>query len=157
MPQKHSKSKAQGFTHGLVSDSDPRFQIKGSYSDAQNIRLTNSTGDTFTVENINGNSLFIDLYALSNQSKLDAWNDNSSGMLGTRPDIPALAAAPVPVMIAVGVARPSAQGQAITRTQTPFIMESSRSPPINHQPTNVITANITTPGTNTSLTRSTTF
>ena len=94
MPQKHSKSKAQGFTHGLVSDSDPRFQIKGSYSDAQNIRLTNSTGDTFTVENINGNSLFIDLYALSNQSKLDAWNDNSSGMLGTRPDIPALAAAP---------------------------------------------------------------
>lgn len=45
----------------MVSDLDPHFQLKGSYSDAQNIRLTNSEGDTFTVENIEGNSLFIDL------------------------------------------------------------------------------------------------
>jgi len=52
MPQKPTKSKAQGFTHGMVSDADPRFQIKGSYSDAMNIRLTNDTGNTFTVENI---------------------------------------------------------------------------------------------------------
>jgi len=54
-------SKAESFTHGMISDLDPHFQIKGSYSDAQNIRLTNSEGDTFTVENIEGNSLFIDL------------------------------------------------------------------------------------------------
>lgn len=54
-------SKAQGFTHGMVSDLDPHFQLKGSYADAQNIRLTNSEGDTFTVENIEGNSLFVDL------------------------------------------------------------------------------------------------
>ena len=95
MPQKPTKSKAQGFTHGLVSDPDPRFQIKGSYSDAMNIRLTNNIGDTFTVENINGNTLFIDLYALSHQSKLDAWDDGSSGMLGTRTDITLLSSSPI--------------------------------------------------------------
>lgn len=33
-----------------------------------------------------------------------------------------LAARPVPTMTAVGVARPSAQGQAITRTVTPNIV-----------------------------------
>tara|TARA_R110002012_G_scaffold131402_1_gene283993 strand:+ start:4196 stop:11014 length:6819 start_codon:yes stop_codon:yes gene_type:complete len=60
-PEKRGLSQPQGFTHGMVSDLDPHFQLKGSYSDAQNIRLTNSEGDTFTVENIEGNSLFIDL------------------------------------------------------------------------------------------------
>ena len=54
-------SQPQGFTHGMISDLDPHFQLKGSYSDAKNIRLTNSEGDTFTVENIEGNSLFVDL------------------------------------------------------------------------------------------------
>ena len=54
-------SKPESFTHGMVSDLDPHFQLEGSYSDAQNIRLTNSEGDTFTVENIEGNSLFVDL------------------------------------------------------------------------------------------------
>jgi hypothetical protein len=54
-------SQPQGFTHGMISDLDPHFQLKGSYVDAQNIRLTNSEGDTFTVENIEGNSLFVDL------------------------------------------------------------------------------------------------
>ena len=81
MPQKPTKSKVQGFTHGMVSDADPRFQIKGSYSDATNIRLTNNTGETFTVENINGTTKFIDLYELSHQSKLDAYNNNDSGIL----------------------------------------------------------------------------
>ena len=54
-------SKPESFTHGMISDLDPHFQLEGSYTDAQNIRLTNSTGDTFTVENIEGNSLFVDL------------------------------------------------------------------------------------------------
>ena len=54
-------SKAESFTHGMVGDLDPHFQLEGSYSDAQNIRLTNAEGDTFTVENIEGNSLFVDL------------------------------------------------------------------------------------------------
>jgi len=54
-------SKPESFTHGMVSDLDPHFQLEGSYTDAKNVRLTNSEGDTFTVENINGNSLFVDL------------------------------------------------------------------------------------------------
>ena len=54
-------SQPEGFTHGMIGDLDPHFQLKGSYTDAQNIRLTNSEGDTFTVENIEGNSLFVDL------------------------------------------------------------------------------------------------
>ena len=62
-PQQQQKgvSAPESFTHGMVSDLDPHFQLSGSYSDAQNIRLTNSEGDTFTVENIEGNSLFVDL------------------------------------------------------------------------------------------------
>ena len=60
-PATPGQSNPEGFTQGMVSDLDPRFQLKGSYSDAQNIRLTNSEGDTFTVENIEGNSLFVDL------------------------------------------------------------------------------------------------
>ena len=59
--QRQKSSNPESFTHGMVSDLDPHFQLEGSYSDAQNIRLTNSTGDTFTVENIEGNSLFVDL------------------------------------------------------------------------------------------------
>ena len=58
---KKGLSQPQGFTHGMISDLDPHFQLKGSYSDAKNIRLTNAEGDTFTVENIEGNSLFVDL------------------------------------------------------------------------------------------------
>ena len=60
-PSRQGVSKPESFTHGMVSDLDPHFQLEGSYSDAQNIRLTNSEGDTFTVENIEGNSLFVDL------------------------------------------------------------------------------------------------
>ena len=58
---KKQYTEPQGFTHGMISDVDPHFQLKGSYSDAQNIRLTNSEGNTFTVENIEGNRLFVDL------------------------------------------------------------------------------------------------
>ena len=61
VPSSPGQSNPEGFTQGMVSDLDPRFQLKGSYADAQNIRLTNSEGDTFTVENIEGNSLFVDL------------------------------------------------------------------------------------------------
>jgi len=86
MAQKKQVSKPQGFTHGLVSDPDPRFQIKGSYTDALNIRLTNDTGDTFTVENIKGNTLLIDLFGVQFQSYIDAVGV-SSGILETRPDI----------------------------------------------------------------------
>ena len=37
-PQKANYTVPQGFTHGMVSDPDPRFQLEGSYSDALNIR-----------------------------------------------------------------------------------------------------------------------
>ena len=62
-PATPGQSNPEGFTQGMVSDLDPRFQLKGSYSDAQNIRLTNSEGDTFTVENIEGNPFKLTLEA----------------------------------------------------------------------------------------------
>ena len=85
MAQEKGISKAQGFTHGMVSDPDPRFQIKGSYSNALNIRLSNDAGDTFTVENIKGNTLFIDLNALTKQIGLGS--GGKEGILGTRYDV----------------------------------------------------------------------
>ena len=71
-------SKPQGFTHGMVSDLDPHFQLKGSYADAQNIRLTNSEGDTFTVENIEGNSLFVDLSTFHIDTVADQYQQPAS-------------------------------------------------------------------------------
>ena len=85
MAQEKGISKAQGFTHGMVSDPDPRFQIKGSYSNALNIRLSNDAGDTFTVENIKGNTLFIDLNALTKQ--IGILSVGEEGILGTRNNV----------------------------------------------------------------------
>jgi hypothetical protein len=75
--QKANYTVPQGFTHGMVGDPDPRFQLEGSYSDALNIRLTNDKGDSFTVENIEGNSQFIDLGELQKQL-----NTQDKGILG---------------------------------------------------------------------------
>jgi len=44
-----------------VSDPDPRYQPKGSYRRALNVRLTNDAGNTFTVENIEGNRKMFNL------------------------------------------------------------------------------------------------
>ena len=85
MAQETNISKAQGVTHGMVSDPDTRFQIKGSYTNALNIRLSNNAGDTFTAENIKGNSLFIDLNALTKQIGLGSGAEE--GMLGTRNNV----------------------------------------------------------------------
>jgi len=71
-------SKPESFTHGMISDLDPHFQLEGSYTDAQNIRLTNSTGDTFTVENIEGNSLFVDLATFHIDTIDDQYQTNAS-------------------------------------------------------------------------------
>ena len=54
-------SQPQAFTGGMVSDANPRFQPKGSYRDALNIRIINDEGNTFSVENIEGNKKFLDL------------------------------------------------------------------------------------------------
>ena len=66
--------------------------------------------------------------------------------------MPWRAAAPVPTMIAAGVARPSAQGQAITSTATARSRAASQSPPIRPQPSSVSSASTITTGTKTALT-----
>ncbi len=55
------KSAPKGFSKGLITDVDPRYQLEGSYRDAMNIKLVSSEGSTFTVENINGNRQVLDL------------------------------------------------------------------------------------------------
>jgi hypothetical protein len=59
------KSAPKGFSKGLVVDVDPRYQIEGSYRDAMNIKIVNSDGTTFTVENINGNKIVLDLDSIT--------------------------------------------------------------------------------------------
>ena len=61
---------------------------------------------------------------------------------------------PVPAMMAVGVARPRAQGQAMINTATIRIMEGTNSPPMVHQRMKVRKAIPITPGTNTAATLS---
>tara|TARA_R100001594_G_scaffold33371_1_gene61901 strand:- start:2256 stop:8372 length:6117 start_codon:yes stop_codon:yes gene_type:complete len=76
-------SLTQGFTSGMISDPDPRYQIKGSYRDALNIRLINDDGSSFTVENILGNKKFFNLNEICQQTEDGAAGDNT-GILGTR-------------------------------------------------------------------------
>ncbi|MCY1299811.1 hypothetical protein D9M70_493520 [compost metagenome] len=71
--------------------------------------------------------------------------------------MPWRAAAPVPAMIAVGVARPRAQGQAITSTATALSSAVSRPAPSASQTSRVSRAMTITTGTNTALTLSTSF
>ena len=58
-------------------------------------------------------------------------------------------------MIAAGVARPRAHGQAITSTATALIIAVSRSPLAIHQPSSVTSASTSTTGTKMALTLST--
>ena len=69
--------------------------------------------------------------------------------------MPYFAATPVPAMMATGVARPSAHGQAITSTATARINATSSGWPASIQPTTVASATTKTTGTNTALTWST--
>ena len=55
------KSAPKGFSKGLITDVDPRYQLEGSYRDAMNVKLVNADGTTFTIENINGNRQVLDL------------------------------------------------------------------------------------------------
>ena len=66
--------------------------------------------------------------------------------------MPRRAATPVPAMMATGVARPRAQGQAITITATAWISAVGASAPIHPQTSPVTTANTSTTGTNTAET-----
>jgi hypothetical protein len=69
--------------------------------------------------------------------------------------MPWRAATPVPTISAVGVASPSAQGQAITSTATASSTARCQSPLAMPQPSSVTSAATHTTGTNTALTRST--
>ena len=66
--------------------------------------------------------------------------------------MPCRAATPVPAMMAVGVASPSAHGQAITSTATAFRMAVSQLPVARPHPNSVMAAMPMTTGTNTALT-----
>ena len=68
------KSEPTGFSKGLITDTDPRFQIEGSYRDAMNVKLINSDGATFTIENINGNKKVLDLDTIDKSSELSHQN-----------------------------------------------------------------------------------
>ena len=68
--------------------------------------------------------------------------------------IPKRAPRPVPTMMAVGVAKPSAQGQAITSTATAAVNASLTAWPVANQATKVTAAIPKATGTNTAETRS---
>ena len=69
--------------------------------------------------------------------------------------MPSWAPRPVPTMRAVGVARPSAQGQAMMSTATDAVKAAVTSPSSTSQPTSVASESAITIGTNTPETRST--
>ena len=95
----------------------------------------------------------VNVPVLSNATTLIRWAISSA--TASLIKIPCRAAAPVPTIIAVGVARPSAHGHAITRTATAFSSPICQSPVAQPQPSNVINATANTTGTNRALTRST--
>jgi len=80
-PSNNNLSQAQGFTGGMITDPDPRYQVKGSYRDALNIRLSNEDASTFTAENILGNKKIFNLDDICSQTH-DA--GRPEGILGTR-------------------------------------------------------------------------
>ncbi len=68
--------------------------------------------------------------------------------------MPSWAPRPVPTSSAVGVARPSAQGQAMISTATAADDANASPAPASSQPAQVSTAKPITMGTNTALIRS---
>jgi len=48
------------FQGGLNMDLDPRLQPKGTYRDANNIKVLSTEGNTFTIENIKGTTEVLD-------------------------------------------------------------------------------------------------
>ena len=74
--------------------------------------------------------------------------------LGPLMSRPSCAPRAVPTMSAVGVARPSAQGQAMMRTATAALTASPAPCPATSQPASVASASPTTTGTKTAETRS---
>ena len=50
-------SELNTFVKGMIKDIDPHYQDKGSYRDAKNARIISHRSKTFTIENIQGNSI----------------------------------------------------------------------------------------------------
>ncbi len=92
---------------------------------------------------------------LSKATLVTAWATSRDSASLIR--MPWRAATPVPAMIAVGVARPRAQGQAITSTATALTRACSRPTPATSQAPRVTSAMRITTGTKTWLTLSTSF
>ena len=89
---------------------------------------------------------------LSRASRVAAerfWSEAAS-----RTRMPCRAARPMPTMSAIGVARPSAQGQAMRRTETADRSPISQSPASKIQQIRVMTESPSTTGTKTEATRS---
>jgi len=85
------KSKVSGYTKGMLSDPDPRHQLPGTYRYAKNIKLINSDGLTFTVENINGNTKVVDLYqefGFESYGNINEAGEISSIPSGYYPEVP---------------------------------------------------------------------
>ena len=49
------EGKTKTFPKGMHSDNDPRYQPEGTYRDATNVKLISEDGDSFTIENVQGN------------------------------------------------------------------------------------------------------
>ncbi len=89
---------------------------------------------------------------LSRTTVVIAREDSSAS--ASRITMPSWAARPVPTSSAVGVASPSAQGQAITSTDTAAVMAASVPWPVSSQPAKVAAAITRTTGTKTAEIRS---
>ena len=91
---------------------------------------------------------------LSRTTIFTRWSRSSASALRMR--TPSCAPLPVPTMMAVGVANPMAQGQAMTRTPTAFVSAWTKAGagPQPHQIPNVTAAMARIIGTNTEATRS---
>ncbi len=77
-----------------------------------------------------------------------------SSTCGSLINTPSCAPRPVPTRIAVGVARPSAHGQAMISTATAAVNAAATGWPDSSQPASVTAAMINTAGTKTAETRS---
>ena len=52
-----ASSELNTFVKGMIKDIDPHYQDKTSYRDSKNARIISHRGKTFTIENIQGNSI----------------------------------------------------------------------------------------------------
>ena len=71
------------FPKGMHSDNDPRYQPEGTYRDATNIKLISEDGDSFTIENVQGNkeTLTIPCAPTTYEITLNVDPDNSNTLV----------------------------------------------------------------------------